>query len=157
MSLAPASFPAWNNTLLIPSYLRSQPQNARHATGIHRRNLDERKAEWGGSAVFYWGASVNSLTDENHERAKGVSRTFMNQLTFGSAAEAERISRTVTGGGAGWDNSHLCWLSEIRRRCARRRVVPSFDYLDWHRNQSQWPGRCAGFRDSSDCFRPGFR
>lgn len=65
-----------------------------------------------GGAVAHFGASVNSYTTENHERAKGIFRAIYESgfTRLGPAlAEAERISRSVTGGGGGWDNNTFCY------------------------------------------------
>ncbi|HOW66483.1 MAG TPA: C25 family cysteine peptidase [Candidatus Paceibacterota bacterium] len=66
-----------------------------------------------GGAAAHWGASVNSYTSENHERAKGIFRALYESgyNHLGPAlAEAERISYSTTGGGDGWDNNTFCYL-----------------------------------------------
>ena len=81
------------------------------------RNNDSVAESWmsraGAGAVAHWGASVNSYTAENHERAKGIFRAFyesgFTRLAPG-LAEAERISYNATGGGDSWDNNTFCYL-----------------------------------------------
>lgn len=66
-----------------------------------------------GGAVAHWGASVNSNTAENHNRAKGIFRAIYESgfTRLGPAlAEAERISYILTGGGGGWENNTFCYL-----------------------------------------------
>lgn len=66
-----------------------------------------------GGAVAHWGASVNSNTAENHNRAKGVFRAIYESgfTRMGPAlAEAERISYVLTGGGGGWENNTFCYI-----------------------------------------------
>lgn len=64
-------------------------------------------------AVAHWGATVNSYTSENHERAKGVFRAIFesgfNRLGP-MLGEAEQISHTATGGGSAWDNNTFAYL-----------------------------------------------
>jgi len=81
------------------------------------RNDDSIGETWmnqvGGGSVAHWGASVNSFTGENHERAKGIFRAFYESgftRLAPALAEAERISFTVTGGGGSWDNNTFCYL-----------------------------------------------
>jgi hypothetical protein len=76
-------------------------------------------------AVAHFGATVNSKTSENHERAKGIYRAIY-ESGFTRLApmlgEAERISYNVTGGGGSWDNNTFAYLllgdpeMTIRRR-----------------------------------------
>lgn len=66
-----------------------------------------------GGAVAHWGATVNSNTDENHNRAKGIFRAIYESgfTRLGPAlAEAERISYALTGGGDGWLNNTFCYM-----------------------------------------------
>ncbi len=79
-------------------------------------------------AVAHFGASVNSYTTENHERAKGIFRAiYQNGFTrLGPAlAEAERISRSALGGGAAWDNNTFCYnLLGCPELTIRKQTVP---------------------------------
>jgi hypothetical protein len=64
-------------------------------------------------AVAHFGASVNSYTSENHERAKGIFRALYESgyTRLGPAlAKAECISYGTTGGGSGWDNNTFAYL-----------------------------------------------
>ncbi len=81
------------------------------------RNTESIAETWmsraGAGAVAHWGASVNSYTSENHERAKGIFRAlYKNGFTrlAPALAEAERISHVATGGGSSWDNNTFCYL-----------------------------------------------
>lgn len=85
-----------------------------------------------GGAVAHFGASVNSNTAENHERAKGIFRAiYESGFTRLSPAlgEAERISYSATGGGAGWDNNTFCYILlgdpelTIRRHAVSRNIA----------------------------------
>ncbi|MDB6039170.1 MAG: r, partial [Verrucomicrobiales bacterium] len=114
-----------NNTV-NPIVFSIACQNAR------LRNTESIAETWmsrvGGGAVAHWGASVNSFTDENHERAKGVFRALYESAytRLGPAtAEAERISHAVTGGGAGWDNNTFCYnLLGDPEMTVRKQTVP---------------------------------
>jgi hypothetical protein len=81
------------------------------------RNNESLAEAWmsrvGGGACAHWGASVNSSTGENHERAKGVFRAIYESgfTRLGPAlADAERYSMEVTGGGYEWDNNTFCYI-----------------------------------------------
>jgi hypothetical protein len=97
------------------------------------RNNDAISELWlnraNGGAVAHFGASVNSYTAENHERAKGLFRSiYANGFTrLGPAlAEGERISYNATGGGAGWDNNTFCYnLLGDPELTIRKRAVPA--------------------------------
>ena len=55
-----------------------------------------------GGAVAHFGASINSYTTENHERAKGIFRAIYESgfsKLAPALAEAERISGSVSGTG----------------------------------------------------------
>jgi hypothetical protein len=81
------------------------------------RNNESIAESWmsraGAGAVAHWGASVNSYTSENHERAKGIFRALYEggfSRLAPALAEAERISHAATGGGSSWDNNTFCYL-----------------------------------------------
>ena len=101
------------------------------------RNNDSIAELWmnraGGGAVAHFGASVNSYTTENHERAKGLFRAIYESgfTRLGPAlAEGERISYNVTGGGSGWDNNTFCYnLLGDPELTIRRRTVLRFDLI----------------------------
>jgi hypothetical protein len=64
-------------------------------------------------AVAHFGASVNSYTGENHERAKGIFKAiYQNEFTrlAPALAAAEELSRTAGGAGPAWDNNTFCYL-----------------------------------------------
>ncbi|HVY71291.1 MAG TPA: C25 family cysteine peptidase, partial [Verrucomicrobiae bacterium] len=96
------------------------------------RNNDAISELWmsraNGGAVAHFGASVNSYTDENHERAKGLFRAIYEGgfTRLGPIlAEGERISYNVTGGGAGWDNNTFAYnLLGDPELTVRRKAVP---------------------------------
>jgi hypothetical protein len=81
------------------------------------RNNESLAESWmsrmNAGAVAHWGASVNSYTTENHERAKGIFRALYESgfSRLGPAlSEAERISHVATGGGDAWDNNTFAYL-----------------------------------------------
>ena len=82
----------------------------------------------GGGAVAHFGASVNSFTSENHERAKGIFRALYESgftRLAPALAEAERISHSATGGGSGWDNNTFAYnLLGDPELTVRKRAVP---------------------------------
>ncbi|HQH74213.1 MAG TPA: C25 family cysteine peptidase, partial [bacterium] len=64
-------------------------------------------------AVAHWGASVNSYTVENHNRAKGVFRAIYDSnftRLSPALAEAEQISWNLTGDAGAWDNNTFCYI-----------------------------------------------
>ncbi|MFB3787507.1 MAG: C25 family cysteine peptidase [bacterium] len=64
-------------------------------------------------AVAHWGASVNSYTTENHNRAKGVFRAIYDSnftRLSPALAEAEQISWNLTGDSGSWDNNTFCYI-----------------------------------------------
>ncbi len=66
-----------------------------------------------GGAVAHFGASANSNTAENHERAKGIFRAIYESgyTRLGPAlAAAEAYSYLAVGGGGGWENNTFCYL-----------------------------------------------
>jgi hypothetical protein len=85
-------------------------QNARiqsNSIGEYWMNV----AEAGASA--HYGASVNSYTTENHERAKGIFRSIFQDgyRRLGPALSRASVrSFTATGGGSSWDNNTFCYL-----------------------------------------------
>jgi len=96
------------------------------------RNSDCVAERWlsrsGGGAVAHFGASVNSYTSENHNRAKGIFRALYESgfTRLGPAlAEAERISYNLSGGGGGWDNNTFCYnlLGDPELTVRRQRIL----------------------------------
>jgi hypothetical protein len=86
-----------------------------------------------GGSVAFWGASVNSATQENHERAKGVFRAiYENGFTrLGPAlAEAERLSSLNYGLDGSWRNNTFCYLllGDPELTIRRDFVSPKFIY-----------------------------
>lgn len=66
-----------------------------------------------GGAVAYYGASVNSWTGENHERAKGIFQAIYESgyTRLGPAlARAEFLSYISTGGGSNWDSNTFAYI-----------------------------------------------
>ncbi|RYD32018.1 MAG: hypothetical protein EOP86_16635, partial [Verrucomicrobiaceae bacterium] len=66
-----------------------------------------------GGAVAHWGATVNSWTGENHERAKGIYRaTYESGYTrLGPMlARAESISYNTSGGGDAWEGNTFAYM-----------------------------------------------
>ncbi|MFP6884340.1 MAG: C25 family cysteine peptidase [Roseibacillus sp.] len=104
----------------------------------NRINQDDCAGEnWmsraGGGSVAYYSASVNSYTDENHERAKGIFKAiYENGITrLGPAlAEAEVISSSTYGMDSAWENNTFCYLllgdpeMTIRRKAVRPSWFP---------------------------------
>ncbi|MSU20962.1 MAG: hypothetical protein EXS30_06155 [Pedosphaera sp.] len=109
-----------------PIVLSIACQNGRLRNKVAISELWMSRANAG--AVAHFGASVNSYTDENHERAKGLFRAiYENGFTrLGPAlAEGERISYSATGGGAGWDNNTFCYnLLGDPELTIRKQAVP---------------------------------
>ena len=79
------------------------------------RNMESLGESWmlsSNGAVAHFGASVDSKTTENHERAKGIYRAIYESgftRLAPALGEAERISYNVTGGGTGWDNNTFAY------------------------------------------------
>jgi len=102
----------------------------------NRINQDDCAGEnWmsraGGGAVAYYGASVNSYTDENHERAKGIFKAiYENGITrLGPAiAEAEIISSSTHGLDSAWESNTFCYLllGDPEMTIRRKAVWPSW-------------------------------
>jgi hypothetical protein len=103
------------------------------------RNNESIAESWmsraGAGAVAHWGASVNSYTSENHERAKGIFRALYESgfsRLAPALAEAERISHAATGGGGSWDNNTFCYLLlgdpelTVRKKAVSRFKVTAF-------------------------------
>ncbi|HVY69735.1 MAG TPA: C25 family cysteine peptidase, partial [Verrucomicrobiae bacterium] len=106
---ASGQLPLLNNSQIFPIVYAIACQNGR------LRNSDAISEQWmsrTNGAVAHFGASVNSWTGENHERAKGIFRALYESgfTRLGPAlAEAERISHAVTGGGDAWDSNTFAY------------------------------------------------
>ncbi|MDX9755170.1 MAG: C25 family cysteine peptidase, partial [bacterium] len=64
-------------------------------------------------AVAYWGATVNSWTTENHQRALSIFRSIYeyNNETLGPAlANAEYLSYLSSSGSDSWQSNTFCYL-----------------------------------------------
>jgi hypothetical protein len=98
------------NNAAYPIVFSIACQNAR------LRNTECLAESWVSSsngAVAHFGASVDSKTTENHERAKGIYRAIYESgftRLAPAMGEAERISYNVTGGGSGWDNNTFAYI-----------------------------------------------
>ena len=98
-----------------------------------------------GGAVAHFGASINSATTENHERAKGIFRAIYESgftKLAPALAEAERISSTIGGTGDLWKNNTFYYnlLGDPELTIRRNQVLPvvEFDpnailrFIDWN-------------------------
>ena len=96
-------------------------------------------------AVGHYGASINSYTTENHERAKGIFRAIYESgftKLAPALAEAERISSTVSGTNNSWKSNtfHYILLGDPELTIRRNEVLPiiEFDpyanlrFIDWN-------------------------
>lgn len=81
-----------------------------------------------GGAVAHFGATVNSWTGENHERAKGIYRAIYESgyTRLGPMlARAEAISHSTYGSGGSWDgNTFAYMLLGDPEMTIRRKTVP---------------------------------
>ena len=101
--------PLLNNTV-FPIVYSIACQNGRIKTSDC---IGEAWMNRGAGAVAHWGASVNSYTQENHNRAKGIFRAIYDAHFTRLApalAEAERISWNLTGETGTWDNNTFCYI-----------------------------------------------